>query len=109
MELFRIEVGRQHGVEPRNIVGAIANEAGLDAEHIGHIDIADDFSHLELPTGMPKSVFKDLKKVWVCGAQLKISRLSGSEKASSSGGGDKPATKKKPKASPGKRELRKRS
>ena len=75
MELFRIEVGHQHGVEPRNIVGAIANEAGLDAEHIGHIDIGDEFSKVELPTGMPKSVFKDLKKVWVCGKQLNISRI----------------------------------
>jgi ATP-dependent RNA helicase DeaD len=109
MELFRIEVGHQHGVEPRNIVGAIANEAGLDAEHIGHIDIADDFSHVELPTGMPKSVFKDLKKVWVCGSQLKISRVSGPAKKPPTGSGERPARKKKPKTGPEKRENRKRS
>jgi ATP-dependent RNA helicase DeaD len=75
MEQFRIEVGLQHGVEPRNIVGAIANEAGLDAEHIGHIEISTEFSLVELPIGMPKDVFKDLKKVWVCGKQLQISRI----------------------------------
>ena len=109
MELFRIEVGHQHGVEPRNIVGAIANEAGLDAEHIGHIDIADDFSHVELPTGMPKSVFKDLKKVWVCGSQLKISRVSGPAKKPPTGSGERPARKKKPNTGSGKRENRKRS
>ena len=38
-ERYRIEVGHQHDVKPGNIVGAIANEAGLDGEHIGHIEI----------------------------------------------------------------------
>jgi ATP-dependent RNA helicase DeaD len=76
MEMFRIEVGRDHEVEARNIVGAIANEAGLDSEHIGQIDIQSDFSLVELPLGMPREVFEDLKKAWVCGRQLKISRLN---------------------------------
>ncbi|MDA8703093.1 DEAD/DEAH box helicase [Pseudomonadales bacterium] len=74
LELFRIEVGREHGVEPSNIVGAIANEAGLDARNIGQISINDNHSMVELPTGMPKDVFGDLRKVWVCGQQLRISR-----------------------------------
>ena len=74
LELFRIEVGREHGVEPSNIVGAIANEAGLDARNIGQISINDNFSMVELPLGMPKDVFTDLRKVWVCGQQLRISR-----------------------------------
>ncbi|MDA0273425.1 MAG: DEAD/DEAH box helicase, partial [Proteobacteria bacterium] len=79
MERFRIEVGHDHDVQPGNIVGAIANEAGLDAEHIGHVDIRDKFSFVELPEGMPKSVFNDLKNVWVSGQKLKISRLDGGE------------------------------
>jgi ATP-dependent RNA helicase DeaD len=74
-EQYRIEVGRQHDVQPTNIVGAIANEAGLDAQHIGHIDIREEFSLVELPPGMPRDVFRDLKKAWVCGRQLAISRL----------------------------------
>ena len=74
LELFRIEVGREHGVEPSNIVGAIANEAGLDARNIGQISINDNHSMVELPMGMPKDVFSDLRKVWVCGQQLRISR-----------------------------------
>ena len=41
MERYRIEVGHQHDVKPGNIVGCIANEAGLDSSHIGHIDIAE--------------------------------------------------------------------
>ncbi len=75
MERFRIEVGNDHGVKPGNIVGAIANEAGMDGEHIGRINIQDDFSLIDLPEGMPKDIFNDLKNVWVSGQKLKISRL----------------------------------
>jgi ATP-dependent RNA helicase DeaD len=75
-ETFRIEVGHEHGVKPGNIVGAIANEAGLDGQHIGHIEINADFSLVDLPVGMPREIFNDLKKVWVCSRQLNISRLT---------------------------------
>ena len=77
MELFRIEVGRMHGVKPGNIVGAIANETGLDGEHIARIKIEDTYSTVELPAGMPKELFMELKKVRVAGQQLNISRVSG--------------------------------
>ena len=73
MERYRIEVGHDHEVKPGNIVGAIANEAGLDAENIGHIDIFSGHSIIDLPAGMPRDVFRELKKVWVCGRQLHIS------------------------------------
>ena len=75
MHWFRIAVGHAHGVEPRNIVGAIANEAGLDAQHIGRVNIDQEFSLVELPTGMPNDVFRSLKKVWVCGRTLNILRM----------------------------------
>ncbi len=74
-ERFRIEVGHKHEVKPGNIVGAIANEAGLESKHIGHIKIFDDHSLVDLPEGMPKDIFNSLKKVWVAGQQLKISRV----------------------------------
>ncbi len=73
-ERYRIEVGHVHGVKPGNIVGAIANEAGLDGEHIGQIEIEAEFSLVDLPSGMPKDVFMDLKKVRVCGQPMNISR-----------------------------------
>ncbi len=76
MERFRIEVGHQHDVKPANIVGAIVNGAGLDVEHIGHIDIRSKFSLVDLPKGMPNEVFQDLRKAWVCGQRLNISRLA---------------------------------
>jgi ATP-dependent RNA helicase DeaD len=74
MERFRIQVGRKHKVKPGNIVGAIANEADLDSKYIGRIEIFDYFSLVDLPEGMPKEVFNQLKKVWVSGQQLNISR-----------------------------------
>ena len=73
-ERFRIQVGHDHKVKPGNIVGAIANEAGLESKHIGQIKIFDDYSLVDLPEGMPKDIFNGLKKVWVAGQQLKISR-----------------------------------
>lgn len=75
MERFRIEVGHSHGVKPGNIVGAIANEAEIDSKFIGRINIYDDFSTVDLPEGMPSDIICMLKKVWVSGRQLKISRL----------------------------------
>lgn len=73
MVTYRIEVGRDHGAQPKNIVGAIANEAGIDSSFIGHIKLHDDYSTVDLPGGMPDDVFQQLKKIWVCGRQLNIS------------------------------------
>ena len=72
MVRYRVEVGKEHEVEPKNIVGAIANEAGLESQYIGRIRLHDNYSTVDMPDGMPKDVFKHLKKVWVCGRQLNI-------------------------------------
>jgi len=92
MSSYRIEVGNNHDVRPGNIVGAIANEANMDSANIGRIQINDDYSLVDLPSGMPKDVFNDLKKVWVSGQQLKISRVSGEEqpRAAKSASEEKP-------------------
>lgn len=74
-DTYRIEVGADHGVGPGNLVGAIANEAGLDSAHIGRIVIHAEFSTVDLPKGMPKAIFNDLSNAWVCGRQLRLSRL----------------------------------
>ena len=95
MERFRIEVGHNHDVKPNNIVGAVANEAGLDSQHIGRINIYDDFSVIDLPEGMPKDVFSDLKKVWVAGKQLHISLLKKERKSRGSSPRDREGSKGK--------------
>lgn len=79
METYRIEVGHDHDVQPGNIVGAIANEAGLDSKNIGRIDIHDGYSLIDLPEGMPKEVYTDLKKTWVAGQKLNIKRVKGDQ------------------------------
>lgn len=76
MERYRIEVGLRHGVKPKNIVGAISNEAGLDGRYIKNIDINQDFSFVDLPFGMPKDIFALLKKTWVMSKPLLISKCA---------------------------------
>ncbi len=73
MVRYKIEVGRKHDVKPGNIVGAIANEAGMDAKHIGHIKIHDSFSTVDLPENIPNDILSHLKNTWVCGNKLNIS------------------------------------
>jgi len=79
METYRIEVGHAHGVKPANIVGAIANEAGLESRYIGRIDIHDDHSVLDLPAEMPADTLQHLQKVWVSGQQLRMRRVEPGE------------------------------
>jgi len=73
MDTYRVEVGRTDNIEPRNLVGAIANEAGIESQFIGRITINDDHSLIDLPQGMPKDIFQQLRKVWVNNKQLNIS------------------------------------
>ncbi len=90
LESYRVEVGSSHGVKPANLVGALANEAGLDSEHIGRIEIRDDHSIVQLPQGMPKKIYKDLQKVWVSGRQLRISRVAGPDAAPAPAAAERP-------------------
>jgi ATP-dependent RNA helicase DeaD len=101
MVRYRIEVGYSHGVKPGNIVGAIANEAEIDAEYIGRIEIYDDHATVDMPDGMPKEIFRHLKGVWVSGQRLQISKPGDDTSprrpaASRAGSSGKPRSKKKP-------------
>ena len=74
-EMYRLEVGSVHGVQPGNIVGAIANEARLDGSQINGIDIRGDHSFVRLPEDMPPAVLARLERVRVKGQLLAISRV----------------------------------
>jgi ATP-dependent RNA helicase DeaD len=87
---YRIEVGHQHGATPREIVGAIANESGLEGRYIGRIDIRDDHSLVDLPEGMPREIFNHLKRVYVRGQALRISLADGAAGATRRSGGERP-------------------
>jgi ATP-dependent RNA helicase DeaD len=95
METFRIEVGHSHGVKPGNIVGAIANETGIDGDHIARIRIEDTYSTVELPAGMPKELLEELKRIRVAGQPLNISKMDGSAKRSATDDGSKKPDKSK--------------
>ncbi len=77
MERFRVEVGWRDRIKPGNIVGAIANEAGLNGRSIGRIQIFDTHSTVDLPKGMPEDVFQGLRQLRVMNKSLQISRLDG--------------------------------
>lgn len=64
-ETYRFDVGTKHGVKPRDIVGAVANEINLDSAYIGHIKLFDGHSHVDLPKDMPQPVFNKLTKVQI--------------------------------------------
>lgn len=72
MERYWIGVGHLHGVKPGNIVGAIANEAGIESRLIGRINIADEFSCVDLPKGLEAGKLQTLKRARVCGQRLDI-------------------------------------
>ena len=74
-ELYRLQVGSVHGVQPGNIVGAIANEARLDGSQINGINIRGDHTFVRLPEGMPPAVLERLQRVRVKGQLLAISRV----------------------------------
>ena len=65
METYRVEVGKSHQVGPGNIVGAIANEAGIGSESIGKIKIFDRFSTVDLPQGISPELLEALQNVFV--------------------------------------------
>ncbi|MER3389822.1 MAG: DEAD/DEAH box helicase [Microcella sp.] len=69
---YRIEVGRRHRVEPRQIVGALANEGGLSREDFGAIDIKLDFSVVELPASMPPATLKKLEATRISGRLIEL-------------------------------------
>jgi ATP-dependent RNA helicase DeaD len=89
---YRIAVGHEHGVQPGNIVGAIANEAAIDAVHIGRIQIFDAYSTVDLPEGMPDETYEQLQNTWVCGQKLALRIDSPGDEPPPESSGPRPRT-----------------
>ncbi len=96
METFRLAVGKQHNVGKGDIVGAIANEAGIENRYIGRIRIFQDYSLIDLPEGMPNDLLAQLRKVRVRQQPMMLER-AGDEKPRK-GSGPKKGPKKRPAA-----------
>lgn len=71
-QTYRLEVGKEHGARPGDIVGAIANEISLDSSYIGAINLHDKHSFVQLPKGIPTDLFNQLKGVRVRRQPLSI-------------------------------------
>ncbi|MDJ0349704.1 DEAD/DEAH box helicase [Cryobacterium sp. PH29-G1] len=72
MAQYRIEVGKRHKVEPRQIVGALANEGGLSRDDFGHIKILPEFSLVELPADLSGEVFSKLENTRISGKLIEL-------------------------------------
>jgi ATP-dependent RNA helicase DeaD len=101
MATYRISVGKRHKVEPRQIVGAIANEGGLSRQDFGHIAIRPDFSLVELPAELPAGTAERLASTRISGKLIELRPDTGRPQDRSrpgspdhpSGGKRKPRTK----------------
>ncbi|MDR3323105.1 MAG: DEAD/DEAH box helicase [Zoogloeaceae bacterium] len=78
MRSYRIEVGRVHGVAPKDIVGAIANEGNLPSRLIGRISLFDEYSTVDLPDDLSRETLQILRSAWVRRRQLNIAPADGS-------------------------------
>ena len=75
-ERYRIGVGRDDGIEPKHIVGTIANEADLSSRYIGHVKLHDNYSTVELPEGLPTELLKHFQTLKICGKAMNLHRIS---------------------------------
>lgn len=78
---YRISVGKRHKVEPRQIVGAIANEGGLNRSDFGAISIQGDFSVVELPADLPSETWDKLRGTRISGKLINLQKDDGSAPA----------------------------
>ncbi len=88
-QTYRLEVGKEHGARPGDIVGAIANEISLDSSYIGAINLHDKHTYVQLPKGMPDKSFEQLKRVKIRRQSLEIT-VSDVKTVESTPTGDRP-------------------
>lgn len=85
MATYRIAVGKRHKVEPRQIVGALANEGGLSREDFGSIQIRPEFSLVELPADLPRETLERLDATRISGRLIELRPDRGAPGRRSSG------------------------
>jgi len=94
MATYRIAVGRRHKVEPRQIVGALANEGGLSRDDFGAIQIRPEFSLVELPADLSGETLARLDGTRISGRLIELRPdRGGPSRRSDADGGEKPYRK----------------
>ena len=69
-----IGAGRQAGIRPGDLVGAITGEAGVESRALGAIEIADKFSLIDVPEGLADEIIAALKATTIRGKKVSIRR-----------------------------------
>jgi len=75
MQRYCLSVGYNNGVKPGNIVGMIINEADIEKDYVGHIEIYDDVCTVDLPADMPEELMKQLSSAFICGKSSELQSI----------------------------------
>jgi len=62
-----VNIGRNQGVRPQDMVGAIANEAGIPGRSIGAIDILEAYTYVDVPADVSAQVVTALNRTSIKG------------------------------------------
>lgn len=89
MEVYRIEVGRDDGVEVRHIVGAIANEGDISSRYIGNIKLFGTHSTIELPKGMPGDILQHFTRTRILNKPMNMQLIGDAQPRSNDRGGER--------------------
>ena len=73
MDWYHLAAGKAQGLKPASIVHEISRVSGLSDKDIGRIELHDKFSFIELPIGIPKAIFDELRNIKVAGQNLAVS------------------------------------
>ncbi|MCW9052554.1 MAG: DEAD/DEAH box helicase [Motiliproteus sp.] len=93
---YRIDVGRDDGIEVKHVVGTIANEASINNRFIGHIKLHDSYSTVELPEGLPQDTLDHLQSTLICGKEMNLEFLDKTRSSDRPGGRGKNKPRVKP-------------
>jgi ATP-dependent RNA helicase DeaD len=69
-----IGAGRQAGIRPADLIGAIANEAGLSSRDLGIVQIADRFAIVEVPAVSADAVIDAMRRTSLRGQRVTVRR-----------------------------------
>jgi ATP-dependent RNA helicase DeaD len=69
-----LNVGKKDKVKPNDIVGALAGETGVPGRAIGHIDIFDEFTFVDVPKEFAKDIITGMKGKKIKGKKINIER-----------------------------------
>lgn len=76
MDQYRVDIGRDDGLLPKNLVGAIANTTGIEGRSIGKIKIESKFSLVDLPKNMPRNMLQSLARLKLSGKQMNLKKVT---------------------------------